>query len=109
MPHKTCCINDKEAQTSKYNNTTVDTIAACTVLINSEVTPPLKLFLKRPLRKDTSCLYITNEALVANIKDTVKQATILHYAKTQTLFCGICMHMDELFEIQITGADLKAI
>mmetsp|Transcript_12509 Transcript_12509/g.20811 ORF Transcript_12509/g.20811 Transcript_12509/m.20811 type:complete len:512 (-) Transcript_12509:80-1615(-) len=88
---------------------TADAVAAATAMMEGDITPSLKTFLKKPMKKDTSGLAIADKALAGSIKDAIKGATILHDAKTQELFRGIRMHMDELFESQISGADLKAM
>jgi nucleolar protein 58 len=87
---------------------TADAVSAVTAMMEGEVTSSLKSFLKKPLKKDGN-LCIADKLLAGSIKDAIKGTTILHDAKTAELYRGIRMHMDELFESQISGADLKAM
>ena len=83
-------------------------MSAATALMEGEVTSSLKSFLKKPLKKDPS-LCIADKNLATSLKDAISTVKILSDNKTAELFRGIRMHMDDLFESQMSGSDLKAM
>jgi nucleolar protein 58 len=87
---------------------TADAVSAATALMEGEVTSSLKSFLKKPLKKDPS-LCIADKNLATSLKDAISTVKILSDTKTAELFRGIRMHMDDLFESQMSGSDLKAM
>ena len=72
------------------------------------MTSSLKSFLKKPLKKDSS-LCIADKNLATSLKDAISTVKIHSDSKTAELFRGIRMHMDDLFESQMSGSDLKAM
>lgn len=87
---------------------TADAVSAATAMMEGEITPSLKSFLKKPLKKDSS-LCIADKNLATSLKDAISTVKILSDSKTAELFRGIRMHMDDLFESQMSGGDLKAM
>jgi nucleolar protein 58 len=87
---------------------TADAVSAATAMMEGEITPSLKSFLKKPLKKDAS-LCIADKNLATSLKDAISTVKILSDSKTAELFRGIRMHMDDLFESQMSGGDLKAM
>ena len=87
---------------------TADAVSAATAMMEGEVTSSLKSFLKKPLKKDPS-LCIADKNLAGGLKDAISSVKILSDSKTAELFRGIRMHMNDLFESQLSASDLKSM
>lgn len=87
---------------------TADAVAAATACIEGKVTPSLKKFLKKPLKKDS--LHVADKHLALSVKEALDGASVIHDSKTQELFRGIRANMDDLFPSdQISPQEMKAM
>lgn len=86
---------------------TAQAVAATTSLMEGQVHSSLKSFLKKPLKKDSLC--VADKALASSVKDAIKNANVLHDAKTAELFRGIRCHVQELLDETLPAQDYKAM
>jgi nucleolar protein 58 len=102
---------------------TADAVAAASACIEGTVSKSLKSFLKKTVKKypslaaDQETLAVADKSLGQSIKATIPKfpCSIAHDAKTNELFRGIRMHVEELMDegdansSMLTAADLRAM
>jgi nucleolar protein 58 len=89
---------------------TAQAVAAASAVMEGKVTPSLKSFLKKPLKQD-STLCLADKALAVSVKESLSNAHVLSDSKTQELFRGIRLYMEDLFGdgSEVSGSDIKAM